>query len=168
MNTLNLVGIFAEEKNVIFIKKYLKNKLNDVEIIYFTKDNLENFKNVKFETILLINKITNITEKIEIVKKIINNAENIMVNCDIKENIDIIGDLKINGITFEFNTKASITTSSIQENEILICIQRNIKGVKNNIIEEQEIKVESENYNIEKNAINLMASVGLMKLYDCL
>ena len=59
-----------------------------------------------------------------------------------------------NIITYGFNSKATITISSIKEESTMLCIQRSIKGVNNNIIEEQEF-----NINIERNNVNKLYNV---------
>ena len=168
METLNIVGIISENKNIPFIKEMLKNKLLKVKIIYLNNENIENLKNIKFETIVIVNDVNKIIDNIETVKKIIKNAETVLINSDIKDNLEIIKNLKINAITFGFSSKATITTSSIEEGEILVCIQRTIKSNKNNEIEPQEIKIKSDKNKLEENATNTMAIVGLAKLYDCL
>ena len=51
-------------------------------------------------------------------------------------------DLKV--ITYGFNSKSTVTASSITEEEMLICVQRNIINIKGKKIEPQEINIEKD------------------------
>ena len=67
----------------------------------------------------------------------------------------------VNIITYGFNSKSTITISSVTTDDVLICIQRNINS-NYGIIELQEIKIE----NNEKYSIyDLIAVVILYLLY---
>ena len=86
--------------------------------------------------------------EIEKLEMLIQNAKNIVLNVDDGFHINFTGGSKKNLITYGFNSKASITISSVTEDEALICVQRNISN-KNGTIEIQEVKFEnSNNYNI--------------------
>jgi hypothetical protein len=66
-------------------------------------------------------------------------------------------------ITVGFNKKASLTVSSVQNNEdIVFCIQRDIE-MANNTIEPQEFKVEG-NYFVRENMLNNMFAFSAMLL----
>lgn len=53
-----------------------------------------------------------------------------------------ISDLKV--ITYGFNSKSTVTASSVTEEEMLICVQRNIINIKGKKIEPQEINIEKD------------------------
>ena len=46
-------------------------------------------------------------------------------------------------VTFGFNSKATISISSVNDEKIIVCLQRNLKKIDNTIIEshEKEIKI---------------------------
>ena len=82
-------------------------------------------------------------------KEIITKSKYLILNGDIK--IKILEEIKVQKpikvITFGFNSKATITISSIKEEKIIVCLQRDIEKVDGNIIEtqEKEIKIGKEN-----------------------
>ena len=101
-------------------------KVNDSN---FIKNGLtKNSENTKFEIININNK----------------SIENI------KNNLSLLKNTKLNIITYGFNAKCTITVSSIKDEDTLICVQRNIKRVNGKIIEEQEFNIKIEKNNIKK------------------
>ena len=166
MQTIHFVGIVAENKNIPFIKKMINHQLKNVKIIYINDENIENLKNVTFEIILIINSAIKLTSKTNILKQMLIKSKWIILNADIKENLELVQNLILNIITFGFCSKATITNSSIENGEILVCIQRSIKIDKINEIEPQEIKIKFEDEKIEENAVNVMGVVGLLKILE--
>ena len=102
---------------------------------------------------MLINK--KVTGKSDVVKKLLSNSNNLIVNSDIDTGLDIIKKTNSNIITYGFNPKSTVTASSLENDDALICIQRNITNNNNNILEPQEIKVEK----INKNTIEELAKL---------
>ena len=72
--------------------------------------------------------------------------------------------VELNVITFGFNPKSTITASSV-EDDILLCIQRNIKDIEGKTIEQQEMKITFFGENIGINTNNLMGISAIMLLY---
>jgi hypothetical protein len=74
---------------------------------------------------------------------IIVNTKYMIVNADME--IDFLKELKIQKpiklITYGFNSKATITISSIKEEKMMICVQRNIKKGNDEIIEAKEVEI---------------------------
>ena len=64
----------------------------------------------------------------------------LIINCDIE--IDMLKKIKLENpiktITYGFNSKATITISSVKDEKILVCLQRDIQKVDGKIIEAQE------------------------------
>ena len=131
------IGVVNNQKN----EKYIKNKLSNVvpakNIIFITEKNILNIKNIKFESLLIDSKINNTTE----LRKIISNSKYIILNSDIEMNLDAIKNLDLVVITYGFNNKSTFTVSSIEENDIIICLQRIIFNKKGNEIEPQEYEL---------------------------
>ena len=67
-------------------------------------------------------------------------------------NIEIINNLNLTVITYGFNNKSTFAVSSINENTIIICLQRIILSKNNQPIEPQEFQMEITE-NIETYAI---------------
>ena len=129
------IGIISEEKNEKYIKEMLKHNINNSNVIFINEKNIDNIKNVKFKIIVLNKELIN-----KNLESILLNAEYLILNSDI--NVKLVENLNLKVITYGFNSKATVTASSITEEEILVCIQRNIVDMYNNKFEPQEINIE--------------------------
>ena len=133
---MSLIGIIANKKDIKAIKNSIKQ--NNIEIVGITKESIENIKNVKFDEIIVMKKIHLTEEQSKKLNEIVSKAEYIIINADI--NIEPKEPIKkpIKVITFGFNSKSTITISSVKENKIMIYIQRKIEKSNKEIIEEEE------------------------------
>ncbi len=129
------IGIISEEKNEKYIKEMLKHNINNSNVIFINEKNIDNIKNVKFKIIVLNKELIN-----KNLESILLNAEYLILNSDI--NVKLVENLNLKVITYGFNSKATVTASSITEEEMLVCIQRNIVDMYNNKFEPQEINIE--------------------------
>lgn len=139
------VGVITNQKNEQYVKRELSGIIPTDNIIFINDRNITNIKNIKFEVIIIDNKINN---KIEL-RKIIADAKIILLNTDIQMNLETLNNLNLTIITYGFNSKSTFTVSSIEEKYIIICLQRNIYNSENIEIEPQEFRLEIEE-NIEK------------------
>ena len=147
---MSLIGIIAKKKDI----KEIKNNLDIVyEVIEINNKSIENLKNIKFEQIIINNDLALNKQEEEYIKKLINTTKYIIINADINiqilNNIEIDKPLKI--ITYGFNSKSTISISSVKEDYIILSIQREIEKLNNEKIENQEKKIElikGENNNI--------------------
>ena len=133
------IGIVSEEKNEKHIKDILKQKIETENVVFINEKNIENIKNIKFKIIVLNKGIDN-----KNIKNILLNAEYLILNSDINVKIDLIENLDLKVITYGFNSKSTVTASSVTEEEMLICVQRNIINIKGKKIEPQEINIEKD------------------------
>ena len=134
---MSLVGILTEKANENYIMQGLEKKDFKQEQIFFLKEStIKNLRNIKFETIIIGKKIS---KNKKIFRELMQNAKYVIFNSDIKENLNLLEDLSFKLITYGFNPKATVTTSSVEEGKIMICIQRTIENLKGNEIELQEI-----------------------------
>lgn len=137
------IGVITSSKNEEVLKKaieeILQSNTSNHNVIIINKENIDNMKNIKFNSII-INKENNIKESKKIVlKQVLKNAKYLIINSDIYTRLDIIYNLNITVITFGYNLKATLTASSVNDERILLCLQRNIV-VDNKIkIEPKEI-----------------------------
>lgn len=152
------IGIIAEERKSNIIKKQIVERLKIDEnlIILIKEKNIENIKNIKFDTIILDRKFNN--EKN--LKMVLENVKYLIINCDVVKNFNVLNDIEINVITYGFNSKATITASSVGEEEILVCLQRNIINAKKQKVEPQEVKIE-----IQNDAMSTMAITAILLIY---
>ena len=125
-----LVGIIADNKNIVNV---LKNKYDIKKVNFIDLERMENFKNIKFDIIL----ISNLKEyyKNNNFKKIVSNTHTAVINTDIKKNLQTLDYYNGTVITYGFNQKATITASSVDGGNISICIQRVIENIKGQKIE---------------------------------
>lgn len=136
-----VIGIITNNKNIIEIEKTIKKyKMNEQNIIIITKQTIENIKNVKFDIVLIYEEI----EENDIIKNVLDSCKYLIINTDFKENIKLLDVIeKQYVITFGFNSKATITISSNENDVIILDLQREIENLKRKKIESQEIKLEN-------------------------
>ena len=139
---MSFVGIISNREIYDFIKQaLLKNSKNQkLNLININKKNIQNIKNVKFETIVVCEDLSMMDRQKLFINNILNNSKYLIINAENKINELEIQNSDIQIITYGMNQKATVTVSSVKEDEILICLQRNIKNIKNKIIEIQEVK----------------------------
>ena len=133
-----LVGIIAKKRDFQAIKEELQNY--NIEFIHINKDSTKNIKNIIFEEIIFLEDINLNSDEYEFMNKIVLKTKYVIVNADIEINIlkYIKIDCPIKVITFGFNSKATITISSVKDDKIIVCLQREIEKTNKGIIESQE------------------------------
>ena len=139
---MSFIGIITNPKNEEYMKKILHKKFNISQIIFITDNNIENMKNIRFETIV----VDSLIKDIKNLKFIISNAKCIVLNSDLVINLDLLDNLNLVVISYGFNNKATFTVSSVSDSNIIICLQRIINNIYGEKYEPQEFEIE-----IEKN-----------------
>ncbi len=159
-----------------YIETLIINK-TEILILSIPSDNvdLEHF-NTKFDVIV---HSTNNDEDIsnhdlELIthneKKIFNLIKRngyIVINIDYGEYIKQLNGINACVITYGYNTRATITSSSIDDNSssLSICQQRSIKTLKQMLIDPQEIVLNIKNYT-SNNIYNALAVVSVGLVFD--
>lgn len=140
-----LVGIIAKKRDFQAIKEELQNY--NIEFIHINKDSIKNIKNIIFEEIIFLEDINLNSDEYEFMNKIVLKTKYVIVNADIEINIlkYIKIDCPIKVITFGFNSKATITISSVKDDKIIVCLQREIEKMNKGIIESQEKEINTIN-----------------------
>lgn len=158
------IGIISQ-KDYNKIENELYEKLDEKEysIINITNETIKDIKNIKFDVVLMSNENTIIPENNQILKKIIDNSKYLVINTDIDNDLKILNKIQTNVITYGFNSKTTITTSSIKQEEILVCIQRNIKNINGKIIEQQEKKI---NINKKCNINYMLGIIAILIIFE--
>ena len=156
---MQFIGIISDETYENCIRRDILDKLEVRErsVLFIKEKSIENIKNIKFETIVIDRKF----ESEETLKKIVENATYLIVNSDIEDNLELLENVKATVITYGFNSKATITASSVTEEEILICLQRSIEIKNGKIVEPQEISIK-----LEKNACCTRAITAVLLVYN--
>ena len=155
---MSLIGIYTQSANEPYLKQKLTAMLPENQIFFLKENSIQNLTNIKFSIILIGKKMSkNNTE----FKAIIEKSDYLIFNTDIKENMELLENLTLNLITYGFNSKATIKTYSVEEQKMLICLQRGIKNLQGGIIEPQEIEIQT---NQEVNSYALMEFISLKVL----
>ena len=135
------IGIIAEKKEICDIEKNLKNYFNNLgqkhTLIAIQNSNIENIKNIKFETLLISSNSID-KQKQKNLEQIISNASFVVLNTD-TVNTNLIESAKQMVITYGFGVKTTVTMSSVDDEKIILCIQRGFENVNKVNIEPQEI-----------------------------
>lgn len=152
------IGIVSEESTENCIRREILEKLQlrESSVLFIKEKSIENIKNIKFETIIIAREF----RKIENLKKLLEKATYLIVNSDIEENLNLLKDIKATVITYGFNSKATITASSVGEEEMMLCIQRTLQDKNGKNIEPQEIKL-----SINEDSNCTMAVACILLLY---
>lgn len=161
------IGVYAKENDSNFIKNEIfKNSLKTrFEIVNINGRSLENIKNITFESIIINEDVNEMLKTSKYLEDIIKRAKYLILNSDISNDLKFFKDNRINVITYGLNGKATITVSSIKEDRVLVCVQRNIENVSNNIIEEQEFNIKIDKNNIQK-TYNMLAIFTILSIYE--
>ena len=158
------VGIITDIESENNIKQLLNNNniFSDNNVIFINEKNIYNIKNVHFDTVIINKEF----EKYDELNKLLNNAKNVVINMDINIECQILNIVNSNLITYGFNSKSSITISSVTDDDVLICVQRNIYNNYGEI-ELQEIKLENnEKYSIYDLIVILILFLIYLPNYD--
>jgi len=135
-----IIGIIANSAQAKQIEKEIKQE--NIKIIWINNKSIENVKNITFEIIIMQNLEEKLKENNESLKKILKNSRYILLNTDISIDSKIFEITKAQIITYGLKQKSTITTSSIEENQTIVSIQRAFKNVKGQVVERQEIPTE--------------------------
>lgn len=157
---MTFIGVATCSKDSEYIAKIIKKELNDesIKVISINDKSISNLKNVKFETILLDDYVIDGTDK-DGLKDIVSNSQNVILNSDISDNFKLINNSKSTVITYGFNSKATISLSSVEDENSTICIQSDIKTIDGKNIEQQEKSIKN---NGKSRKINSTKGLGIL------
>ena len=160
------IGIVAQKKEENDIEKNLKSYFEIYgqkhTIFPIQSDNIENMRNIKFETILICTD-TICKEKQECLRQMIQSAAYVIVNAD-SVKTTILKETKAMIITYGFQAKATITMSSINDEDMILCIQREFVNINHINVEPQEISISLNK--LLGNKYSKMGSFVLQLLYE--
>lgn len=141
------IGIILDSKNFENIKTEIKKYKDKIRLIKINTKTIENLQNIKFDLVVLNDELDKFNNQEELLKKICSNAKYIALNADIQLKRNILEDIKNNIITYGLNSKATVTLSSITQEDCLIDLQRNIENIEKHIIEmgEEHINLRENN-----------------------
>lgn len=137
---MSFIGIVSDNKSFDNIKSKILENITElkVNILSINLQSINNLKNIKFETIIIDNGLEKLKGYEQTLGQILKNTKYLVINTDINSKIEFAENSNIEVITYGLNHKATITISSITDENILIYLQRNIKNLKGNILEVEE------------------------------
>lgn len=130
-----------EASKKVFINLFNENIIKKINVIIINESNIDNIKNVLFETIIINEDNSLIRNKMNSLKQILSKCKFLILNSDMDINLESIYKVKLTVITYGLNLKSTVTASSIENEKLQICIQRSIKNINNKIIEPKEVYV---------------------------
>ena len=151
---------YRYKKWKLYKKKIQNNNsvLKKYHIIFIRENSIDNIKNIKFETIIVNREF----EDKDSLNKLIAKSEYVIVNEDIGTIIDLLKDIKSNIITYGFNSKSTITMSSVTDDSIQVSVQRNIISKKSEV-EQQEISLNKE---AKSDVYDIMLLISLLLIHN--
>ena len=156
---MSFIGVVAGRKCFENIKKKITEGIKNetVNFIQINLRSIENVKNIKFEIIIVEDNLDKFKNNQEILNKIFENTQYLIVNTDRnpKEKIE-----KFNHcITYGLNQKATVTVSSISDMDILIYWQKSIQN-------REGCKVEIEERRIKRKEKNRLKIYEILIIYS--
>ena len=121
-------------KNVELINELIK--YNKIAIV--NEENVKKYINEEIDMLIIEDEIV----QTKYLEQLCNHSKYILLQDNVNLNIKL--EKNSNVITFGFNHKSTVTVSSISEEKIIICVQREIKSFKNKLIEPQELIIKNE------------------------
>lgn len=152
------VGLIANEK----VFKHIEKELVDEKIELFNLKNLDKEKIEDIDIVVHNNISRNKIDEGKI-KEVTKKSKYLLINSDEGIGSKLFDENNLNIITYGLNNKATITVSSVEEESILIDIQREIKDINEKVIEVGESKVgHMKNRNVQE----ILVMESLRKLCD--
>lgn len=133
---MSFIGVITNSKNEEYIIEELSKKIPSKNIIFITDKNIENVKNIRFETLVIDKKINDIKH----LKQVASHVKYVILNSDLSIDFRTFENLDLTVITYGFNSKATLTVSSVSENSLIICLQRIIGNVFGEKYDPQEFE----------------------------
>lgn len=157
------IGVISEHQKFEVLRKNSKYK-SKITLININKKSIKNLKNVKFDTIILLDSFKKLEDEINNFKKMFTNLKYLIINSDIEIKTNIFSNIKANIITYGGNHTSTVTFSSITDEMMLISVQRSFENINGKLIEvgEYDFKMQKdERINLHEVLLNFI----IEKLY---
>lgn len=139
---MHFIGVISNSKRFDILRKMINNKnKNEYTLININNKSIENYKNIKFEIIILLELPKQFSENKNKFEKICNDAKIFLINSDIQFEEDFLKEIRANIITFGGNHLSTVTFSSVTDESILISVQRSFSNLKGKIIDVGEYSI---------------------------
>jgi len=144
---MSFIGVISNKKNFDSIKNELIKFDNNISLIHISLKSIANIKNIKFEIIIIDEKIEKFDNYKLSLQKICKESKYIIINSDLNKDYKCLKSSSNLIITFGLNREANITISSISDTDILIYRQKSFENKYSKMleIEERRVKINPEN-----------------------
>ena len=161
---MSFVGIIANDRDFKNIRKafFKKDISKSISIIEINEKNIENIRNISFETLIFCRELVCSKNQLSYLEKICENATYLIINSDFNLHTPPLKNNECYIITFGLNQKATVTVSSISENGFVLSLQENIVKLNGQIqeLEEKWIKKKNtNNFQLYKNLIEYIIKI---------
>lgn len=129
------VAIISDYKEFELLSKKICNNKNKITLININKESIVNLKNVKFDTIVIMDSIEDLEEKEIYLEEMCKDIKYLIINSDITIKTKNLSNIKSDIITLGSNNNATVTFSSIKDENLLISVQRGFKNKNDELIE---------------------------------
>ena len=136
------IGIITDKNSENNIKNIMNKRLDGQQIIFLNKDNICNYKNVRFDSIVINNRI----DDRYVLNKLIEKSRYVLYNSDLNKEHRFVNNC-YNMISYGYNSKANVTISSVEDDEYLLYIQ-GISSDNNSLIDMQEVRFQKGRKNV--------------------
>ncbi len=164
---MSFIGVFANKKCFETIQKQITKKIKEknLKLIQINLKSIENIKNIKFETIIVEDNLEKFKNHKEILEKIFETADYLILNTD-KNTKQENQKNKAIIITYGLNQKATVTVSSITETDILAYIQEPFKSKGGGKIEIEERRIKRKLEKGRLTTYEILIIYTIFKLYQ--
>ncbi len=139
---MSFIGVISNKKNFDSIKNELIKFDNNISLIHISLKSIANIKNIKFEIIIIDEKIEKFDNYKLSLQKICKESKYIIINSDLNKDYKCLKSSSNLIITFGLNREANITISSISDTDILIYRQKSFENKYSKMLEIEERRVE--------------------------
>lgn len=159
---MSFIGVVASKKCFENIQKKMTEEVKGetINLLSINLRSIENVKNIKFETIIVEDNLEKFKNHKEILQRILEKAEYILINTDKNKEIKI----RPKQITYGLNQKADVTVSSISETDVLVYWQKSLKDREGNKIEIEERRIKKQERQLLK-TYEILIIYTLFKIY---
>ncbi|MCI8383310.1 MAG: hypothetical protein HFJ33_00230 [Clostridia bacterium] len=161
---MSFIGVIASKKCFENIKSKIAQAKNEtIKLIPINLRSIENVKNIKFETIIVEDKLKKFEKHQPILEKIFENTQYLLLNTDQNPEQKQIQEMS-KTISYGLNQKAMVTVSSISETDILVYWQKNLKDKEGNKLEIEERRIKKQERQL-LSTYEILIIDTLLKLY---
>ncbi len=142
---MTFLGMISNKKEFEIIRSEFIKNVKDIDLILMNEKNMRNLQNVKFEALVIHDELNIKNDNIELLQKICKSLKYLIINADKNIHLDIFAGSRLRVITYGLNHKSTVTASSIEEDNIMVALQREVFDRYGNLMEIGEKRINKPN-----------------------